>query len=461
MNYFKVELPKEQSSIIKVMGVGGGGSNAVNYMYQKGIVGVDFYLCNTDAQHLERSPVLNKIQLGSNLTEGLGAGGDPEFGKRCAMESLMQIEEALKHNTKMLFITAGMGGGTGTGAAPVIAQKAKQMGILTVGIVTRPFKNEGPAKALKADKGIEDLKPHVDAMLVISNERILQMFSNLRIREALGKADDVLFTAAKGIAEIITVDGFLNVDFRDVKTALEGSGRAIMGTGIAIGDDRALTASQMALDSPLLDENSIEGAQHILLNISFGKEEPYANEIDAILTFFQNEAGLNANLKHGLTYNEALDKEIAITVVATGFDHGLKQAAKIEAVKEAVKEAKEEVNLVDEGVIEIDFENIASIPLNVEETPKEVVKPVVQTTFEEFTIRRNNFNQAPVNHNQNDNRSRNLNDLDVPAYKRHNIVLEEPQPGMEFSKISLEEDKDNKGIRFKDNGNKYLHDNVD
>lgn len=451
MNYFKVELPREQSSIIKVMGVGGGGSNAVNYMFQKGIVGVDFYLCNTDAQHLERSPVPNKIQLGSNLTEGLGAGGDPEFGKRCAQESISQIEEALKHNTKMLFITAGMGGGTGTGAAPVIAQKAKQMGILTVGIVTRPFKNEGPAKAQKAEKGIEDLKPHVDAMLVISNERILQMFSNLRIREALGKADDVLFTAAKGIAEIITVDGFLNVDFRDVKTALEGSGRAIMGTGVAIGDDRALTASKLALESPLLDENSIEGAQHILLNISFGKEEPYANEIDAILTYFQNEAGLNANLKHGLTYNEALDKELAITVVATGFDLGLKPAHTALVVEE------KPVVMEEEGVIEIDFENLEPIKLSIEETPTEPVKPSVQQTFEEYVFS-NRKPHAPVNEPKT---KVSLNDLDVPAYKRHNVVFDEPQPGVEISKISLEEDKDSKGIRFKDNGNKYLHDNVD
>ncbi len=450
MNYFKVELPREQSSIIKVMGVGGGGSNAVNYMFQKGIVGVDFYLCNTDAQHLERSPVPNKIQLGSNLTEGLGAGGDPEFGKRCAQESISQIEEALKHNTKMLFITAGMGGGTGTGAAPVIAQKAKQMGILTVGIVTRPFKNEGPAKANKAEKGIEDLKPHVDAMLVISNERILQMFSNLRIREALGKADDVLFTAAKGIAEIITVDGFLNVDFRDVKTALEGSGRAIMGTGVAIGDDRALTASKLALESPLLDENSIEGAQHILLNISFGKEEPYANEIDAILTYFQNEAGLNANLKHGLTYNEALDKELAITVVATGFDLGLKQ------VQAAIVEEKPTIQ-EEEGVIEIDFESLEPIKLSLEETPAEPIKPQVQQTFEEYVFS-GRKPQVPVNEHKT---KVGLNDLDVPAYKRHNVVFDEPQPGVEISKISLEEDKDNKGIRFKDNGNKYLHDNVD
>lgn len=442
MNYFKVELPKEQSSIIKVMGVGGGGSNAVNYMYQKGIVGVDFYLCNTDAQHLERSAVLNKIQLGSNLTEGLGAGGDPEFGKRCALESISHIEEALRHNTKMLFITAGMGGGTGTGAAPVIAQKAKQMGILTVGIVTRPFNNEGPAKAQKADKGIEDLKPHVDALLVISNERILQMFSNLRYREALGKADDVLFTAAKGIAEIITVEGYLNVDFRDVKTALENSGRAIMGTGIAIGDDRALTAAQMALDSPLLDENSIEGAQHILLNISFGKEEPYTNEIDAICAFFQQQAGRNANLKHGLTYNESLDKEIAITVVATGFENH----------RSALHDSKEKE---DEGVIEIDFEALKPIELNINETK---VKEEPEPQMQEFVFQRR-MDTVPAN--PATRVSRNLSDLDVPAYLRKNVIFEEIQPGVEISKVFLEEDKDGKTVKFRDNGNKYLHDNVD
>jgi cell division protein FtsZ len=441
MSYFKVELPKEQSSIIKVMGVGGGGSNAVNYMYRKGIVGVDFFLCNTDAQHLERSPVQNKIQLGSNLTEGLGAGGDPEFGKRCAMESISNIEEALRHNTKMLFITAGMGGGTGTGAAPVIAQKAKQMGILTVGIVTRPFGNEGPAKAEKADKGIEDLKPHVDALLVISNERILQMFSNLRYREALGKADDVLFTAARGIAEIITVEGYLNVDFRDVKTALENSGRAIMGTGVAIGDDRAMTAAQMALDSPLLDENSIEGARHILLNISFGKEEPYTNEIDIICGFFQQQAGLNANLKHGLTYNESLDKEIAITVVATGFEnHPV-------SVKKPVM--AEPVIMEDEGVIEIDFSQLQ----------EEVLKQnPVNEPMQEFVFERSRPEppQQPVQ-----KKPFNTNDLDVPAYLRKNVIFEEIQPGVEISKVFLEEDKDSKTLRFRDNGNKYLHDNVD
>lgn len=440
MNYFRVELPKEQSAIIKVMGVGGGGSNAVNYMHDKGIVDVDFFLCNTDAQHLEKSSIKNKIQLGSSLTEGLGAGGDPEFGKKCALESINQIEEALKHNTKMLFITAGMGGGTGTGAAPVIAQKAKQMGILTVGIVTKPFKNEGPLKAEKAERGIQELKPHVDALLVINNERILQMYSNLRIRESLSKADDVLFTAAKGIAEIITVKGYMNVDFMDVKTALQNSGRAIMGTGIATGDNRALIASEMALDSPLLDEQSIEGAEHILLNICFGKEEPFANEISAICEYFQQEAGLRANLKYGLTQSETLGDELSVTVVATGFDN--KKNFVIEEFEEFKKQTIETND--DEGFIELDLSN----------------------HIEQTTVQTDMFNKpAPLNtpnvSNGNPFKSVNTNDLSVPAYLRHQVIFEETTPDVEISNVFLEEDKDNKIPRFKEGGNKYLHDNVD
>ncbi|MDP2174840.1 MAG: cell division protein FtsZ [Bacteroidota bacterium] len=440
MNYFKVELPKEQSSIIKVMGVGGGGSNAVNYMYDKGIVGVDFFLCNTDAQHLEKSNIKNKIQLGSGLTEGLGAGGDPEFGKRCAMESINQIEEALKTNTKMLFVTAGMGGGTGTGAAPVIAQKAKQMGILTVGIVTKPFKNEGPLKAQKAEKGIEDLKPHVDALLVINNERIIEMYSNLRIRESLSKADDILFTAVKGIAEIITVEGYMNVDFRDVKTALQNSGRAIMGTGVSTGDNRALNAVQMALDSPLLDQHSIEGAEHILLNICFGKEEPYTNEISAICEYLQLEAGKNANLKYGLTKNDLLEDELAVTVVATGFENKNNERIIFET-KYNVEPEMEPMD-DDNGFLDIDF--TISNPIN--EKPVVEVEIPVDSGLPKPNFQYNDFSS---------------NDLNVPAYKRHQVKFEEALPGVDISNVYLEEEKDNKGPRFKEGGNKYLHDNVD
>ncbi len=439
-NYFDLELPKEQSSIIKVIGVGGGGSNAVTYMYNKGITGVDFYLCNTDAQHLERSTVPNKIQLGSKLTEGLGAGGDPAFGKKCALESIEQIEQALRHNTKMVFITAGMGGGTGTGAAPVIAQKAKSMGILTVAIVTRPFTNEGPEKSKKAELGIADIKPHVDAILVINNQRILQMFSNLRITESLGKADDVLYTASRGIAEIITKSGSWNVDFRDVKTALENSGRAIMGIGISSGDDRAIKASQMALESPLLDENSIEGAKHILLNISFGNEEPYTSEMDTILAYFQNQAGQRANLKYGLNHNPSLDRELEITVVATGFD------------------TTDTIIMADN-----DFEATGALEIDLNLEPS---KTEFKQTFNQST---DLFNTAPV---QNPTpvsiqpivetpRTVNLSDPSTPAYLRMGVTLESISTDVEMSNITLDEEQNKQGVRFKDNGNKYLHDNVD
>jgi cell division protein FtsZ len=437
-NYFDLELPKEQSSIIKVFGVGGGGSNAVTYMNNKGISGVDFYICNTDAQHLERSSVPNKIQLGSKLTEGLGAGGDPAFGKQCALESIEQIENALRHNTKMVFITAGMGGGTGTGAAPVIAQKARSMGILTVAIVTRPFTNEGPEKTKKAELGIAEIKPHVDAILVINNQRILQMFSNLRITEALGKADDVLYIAAKGIAEIITKEGFFNVDFRDVKTALEGSGRAIMGIGSSMGDDRALKAAQIALESPLLDENSIEGAKHILLNISYGNEEPYTAEVDAILAYFQNQAGQRANLKYGLIQNNNLDKELEITVVATGFDNNN--------------------NFV---ISDTDFEASGALEIDLSETVQQtIVNPIANN------INADLFNAQPVVPTpqpiiQETPRTVNLTDPSTPAYLRMGVTLESISTDVEMSNITLEDDQNKPGVRFKDNGNKYLHDNVD
>jgi len=437
-NYFDLELPKEQSSIIKVFGVGGGGSNAVTYMNNKGISGVDFYICNTDAQHLERSSVPNKIQLGSKLTEGLGAGGDPAFGKQCALESIEQIENALRHNTKMVFITAGMGGGTGTGAAPVIAQKARSMGILTVAIVTRPFTNEGPEKTKKAELGIAEIKPHVDAILVINNQRILQMFSNLRITEALGKADDVLYIAAKGIAEIITKEGFFNVDFRDVKTALEGSGRAIMGIGSSMGDDRALKAAQIALESPLLDENSIEGAKHILLNISYGNEEPYTAEVDAILAYFENQAGQRANLKYGLIQNNNLDKELEITVVATGFDNNN--------------------NFV---ISDTDFEASGALEIDLSETVQQtIVNPIANN------INADLFNAQPVVPTsqpiiQETPRTVNLTDPSTPAYLRMGVTLESISTDVEMSNITLEDDQNKPGVRFKDNGNKYLHDNVD
>lgn len=341
---FIPDLPKNKSNIIKVIGVGGGGGNAVNYMFKEGIVGVDFYVCNTDAQALDMSPIPNKIHLGATSTEGLGAGSDPEVGRKCALESTDRVSEVMRQNTKMVFITAGMGGGTGTGAAPVIAKIAKEMGLLTVGIVTTPFEDEGPERRNQAQMGIENLKPHVDALLTISNDRIIDMYGDLRISEAFAMADSILCTAAKGIAEIITIAGQVNVDFKDVKTAMTESGKAIMGTGFAKGPNRALEAAQMALDSPLLDDTSIKGATHILLNITYGSEEPFMREQKVITQFFQEEAGLGAKLKFGLCHNPKLGEELAVTIIATGFDN------------KRIKEESQNIN------IEFEIENEEVIP---------------------------------------------------------------------------------------------------
>ena len=269
----KFDLPKNQSSIIKVIGVGGGGSNAVNHMFRQGITGVDFIICNTDAQSMETSPVPTKIQLGATLTDGLGAGASPSVGRNAALENAEDIRQVLQKGTKMVFITAGLGGGTGTGAAPVIAQIAKEMDILTVGIVTIPFNFEGRKRRLSAEEGIKQLKQHVDALLIISNDKLRLLCGDLPLSEAFKRADNVLTTAAKGIAEIITVVGYINVDFEDVKTVMRNSGVAIMGTGVASGKDRALMAVEEALNSPLLDNNDINGASNILLYISSGTHE--------------------------------------------------------------------------------------------------------------------------------------------------------------------------------------------
>jgi cell division protein FtsZ len=263
----KFNLPKEKSSIIKVIGVGGGGGNAVNHMHDQGIKGVDFIICNTDLQALEASAIPNKIQLGASLTQGLGAGANPEVGKKAAMEAIEDIIDMLGVNTKMLFITAGMGGGTGTGAAPIIAKTAKEMDILTVGIVTTPFNFEGKRRKTFADEGLENLKRSVDCLLIISNDKIKDMYGNLALREAFGHANNILTTAAKGIAEIITHPGYINVDFEDVKTVMKTSGVALMGSAMAEGEDRALVAVKSALASPLLNDNQILGAKNILLNI--------------------------------------------------------------------------------------------------------------------------------------------------------------------------------------------------
>lgn len=333
------DAPKEMSSMIKVVGVGGGGSNAVNHMYKQGIRGVDFIICNTDAQALDSSPIPNKIQLGTNLTGGRGAGAIPEVGKNAAIENIDELKDILGVNTEMLFITAGMGGGTGTGAAPIIASVAKEMGILTVGIVTIPFKFEGRKRRMQAEAGLEELRQNVDTLLIISNDKLRELHGNLSLTDAFGKADNILTDAAKGIAEIITVTGYVNVDIEDVKTVMRDSGVAIMGTGIAGGEDRALKAVELALASPLLNDNNIEGASDILLFMASGTKEIEMDEVATITDYIQDEAGLTAEIIWGNGFDEGLDDSISVTVVATGFARNsiVENTAKTEASRQPKK----------------------------------------------------------------------------------------------------------------------------
>ena len=321
------DLPKNAENLIKVIGVGGGGGNAVNYMYKQNIKGVDYIICNTDRQALDKSPIVNKIHLGIELTEGLGAGSNPEVGEQSAMESIEEIKAMLGTNTKMAFITAGMGGGTGTGAAPIIAKICRDMGILTVGIVTSPFKFEGEIRLAQAQKGIENLRKQLDSLIVINNNKLRDTYGNLGIKTGFAKADEVLTIAAKGIAEVITKDFEVNIDLRDAHTVLSNSGTAIMGTGYGTGDNRAMDAVKSALESPLLNDNRITGAKNVLLLILYGKEEITMDEVAEINEYIQKEAGNSQELAAGYETNiimgmgeeEALEDKVMVTVVATGF----------------------------------------------------------------------------------------------------------------------------------------------
>ncbi len=324
---YRFDLPTHHQSIIKVIGVGGGGSNAVNNMYNRGIRDVSFVVCNTDAQALESSPISYKLQLGIHLTGGLGAGANPEVGRNAALESKDDIKELLSDTTRMLFITAGMGGGTGTGAAPVIASIAKKLGILTVGIVTLPFAFEGRKKFQQAQEGIEQLRQHCDTVLVILNDRLRSVLGNLSIGNAFAQADNVLTTAAKSIAEIITVPGYVNVDFEDVKTVMKNSGAAVMGSGQAEGAERALKAAEAALASPLLDYKDIHGAKRILLSIVSGKEaELQMDELTIITDYIQDQVGTDAEMIFGHGADPQLEEHIRVTVIATGFEEEGKTA---------------------------------------------------------------------------------------------------------------------------------------
>jgi len=336
------DLPKGQSSIIKVIGVGGGGSNAVNHMFNQGIKGVDFIICNTDCQALEISPVPLKIQLGQSLTEGRGAGSIPEIGKNSAIENIEEIREILSKQTKMVFITAGMGGGTGTGAAPIIAKVAKEMGILTVGIVTIPFNFEGRKRRQQAEEGLEEMRNSVDTLLVINNERLREMFGNLSLGNAFSQADDVLAIAAKGIAEVISVTGAINVDFNDVNTVMKNSGYAIMGSATAEGENRSIEAVQQALNSPLLNDNDIAGAKYVLLNITYGSQEVLMDEIAEITDYIQDEAGSTADVIWGHGYDESLGNQICVTIIATGFNSSNYPITGVEKAPEKIMRKLEE-----------------------------------------------------------------------------------------------------------------------
>src|SRR3954463_11209111 len=317
------DLPKQKSSILKVIGVGGGGGNAVNHMYGQNIDSVDFIICNTDAQALSNSKVPNKIQLGPHLTQGLGAGGNPEIGKKATEKSLEEIKRILEVNTKMAFITAGMGGGTGTGGAPIISRICRELGILTVGIVTTPFSYEGKKRQMQAEEGIQQLKQYVDTLLVISNDKLRHQFGNLKMKEAFNKADNVLATAAKCITDVINSTGQINVDFADVCTVMRNGGVAILGSAIAAGAGRAQQAIEEALNSPLLNDNEIRGAKWILININSaeGEHEFTMDEVDIIQNYLISKAGEHTDVILGLGYDHALGAHIGITLIATGFEH--------------------------------------------------------------------------------------------------------------------------------------------
>ncbi len=505
----KFDLPKNQSSIIKVLGIGGGGRNAVNHMFKQGIEGVDFIVCNTDSQALQKSPVPNKIQLGAGLTEGRGAGSLPEVGRNAAIEDIDSIKEVLEKNTKMIFITAGMGGGTGTGATPVIAKEAKEQGILTVGIVTLPFAFEGRKRKMQADEGIKELKENVDTLLIICNDKLRELYGNLSVSEAFAKADNVLTTASKGIAEIITRTGYINVDFADVKTVMLNSGVAIMGTGIAEGDNRSVKAIETALASPLLNDNNIHGASNILLNITSGKEEALMDEITEITEYIQTEAGSNAEIIWGLGKDENLGNNISVTLVATGFSSHTKfgydfedqdkekKVVTLEPEKPSVKsepkdysEPSNDIRLVNKAKQKESKKNQGSanddpsqkkltIEFDVDtsqnkKTSEKEVDDAAEQKNDENKTGEQIYNEEKLQQRIHE-REKKLRELSLkiktpeglkdvenePAFIRRNVVLSKVPSSNEsqVSHYTLDIDKEKKA-KIKSN-NSFLHDNVD
>ncbi|MBN2214581.1 MAG: cell division protein FtsZ [Bacteroidales bacterium] len=477
------DLPANRHSIIKVLGIGGGGGNAVNHMHSLGIKDVDFIVCNTDAQALANSPVPVKIQLGESLTEGRGAGNKPETGRQAAIENLNDVIEVLSNHTKMVFITAGMGGGTGTGAAPVIAKASKELGILTVAIVTIPFRNEGQRRINQALEGIAEIENHVDSLLVINNEKIRSIYGDLKVSEAFSKADDILAIAAKGIAEIITVHGYINVDFADVETVMTNSGVAIMGSAKSEGEDRAIKAVQDALRSPLLNDNDIKGAKNILINITSGTEEVTMDEIGQITDYIQECAGTEADLIWGNGTDENLGNQLSVTIIATGFGANsipdlyvrkrqLDKVSLNDNITGAYTDKKQDFSIrnkkpdeefhddPDQRIIEFDIRNDMEeqkILKNAkykcqEDDPKaaERVRNIRKTHERLKELRFNN----PENNNYIEAME------NEPAYVRKNVTVKKTKPSEEsdISKYSLTDEEN--GSKLSKN-NPYLHDKVD
>jgi cell division protein FtsZ len=471
------DLPVDRSSIIKVIGVGGGGNNAVNYMFRKGIKDVNFVICNTDAQALENSQIGVKIQLGASLTEGRGAGNKPEIGKQAAMENIDDVKDVLASNTKMVFITAGMGGGTGTGAAPVIAKAAREMGILTVAIVTLPFRFEGNQRINQAIQGINELKENVDSLLIINNEKLREIYGNLKLSHAFSMADDVLAAAAKGIAEIITVHGYINVDFADVQTIMTNSGVAIMGSGLAEGDNRAINAIQQALTSPLLNNNDITGAKNVLLNITSGEEEISMDEVGIITDYVTQNISKDALVIWGTGYDPGLKDKVSVTIVATGFDSNnipeLQINKKVETPKERVPLNENTLSSMHNGLQLIDNSTINSegakqrvidFDLSSEKNNK-IAQLEIKINTEKAadriqTIKKNQSRIKESGYSPVDEKS-NIEELEkIPAYIRKNIQIDQkPKDDESISKFSLSTDDENT-IRLREN-NSYLYDNVD
>jgi cell division protein FtsZ len=517
------ELPQEENSIIKVIGVGGGGSNAVNHMYRLGIKGVDFIICNTDKQALDKSPVPYKIQLGAQSTKGLGAGSIPDVGRDAALESIDEIKGFLTANTQMVFITAGLGGGTGTGAAPVIASVAKELGILTVGIVTIPFTFEGKKRRAQAEAGLEEMKKYVDTLLVIGNDKLREIYGNLKMSEAFEHADDVLTGAAKSIAEIISLHMHINVDFNDVKTVMKDSGVAIMGSAVASGEKRAIKAVEQALNSPLLNDNDISGARHVLLNIMSGTDDIDMDEFGEITDFIQEAAGGTAELITGYGTDASLGDNVSVTIIATGFKS--KQTTGFEAmsfkdrkvvnldekvietpvaevvqttiideiqkvepfvfIKEETQETTKEINIIsatEETQNDTDYNVTSSIEetktVITEFTFNDVVSEETKTVSNQIT-EEPTFEQDVVSREEQiklaQERIRKLKEITLKmkspeglaalekqtAFERKNISLEQKTPSTEssVSRFTLGE-SDDKKIEIRPN-NSFLHDNVD